>query len=171
MSAPDVKAFFDEATFTVTYVVSDASTSHAVIVDPVLDYEAASGRTSTSSADQVIEYARQERLSVDWILETHVHADHLSGAPYIRSQLGGKTAIGRNVTAVQAAFRTVFNLDDLAPDGSQFDHLFDDGETFEVGNIAGRVMATGFRYGENRLSRRQRAGALPFDSIHLVIAG
>ena len=142
MSAPDVKAFFDEATFTVTYLVSDPATSHAVVVDPVLDYDAASGRTSTTSADQLVDYAKEQGLTVDWILETHVHADHISGAPYLRDKLGGKIAIGRNVTAVQSVFKKIFNLGDLLTDGSQFDHLFDDDETFDIGAIAGRVMAT-----------------------------
>ena len=142
MSTPKVSAFFDEATFTVTYIVSDPKTSQAVIIDPVLDYDPASGRTSTSSADQVVEHVRANKLSIDWILETHVHADHLSGAPYLRDKLGGKTAIGRDVTAVQTVFKKVFNLDDLVADGSQFDHLFDDGETFDFGSMQGRVMAT-----------------------------
>jgi len=142
MSTPEVSAFFDEATFTVTYVVSDPTTSHAVIIDPVLDYDPASGRTSTSSADRVIKHAKTNSLTIDWILETHVHADHLSGAPYLRDKLGGKTAIGRDVTAVQSVFKETFNLGDLVPDGSQFDHLFNDGETFEFGSIQGRVMAT-----------------------------
>jgi len=142
MSAPDVKAFFDEATFTVTYVVSDPSTSRAAIIDPVLDYDAASGRTSTASADELLDYVKDKGLTTDWILETHVHADHLSGAPYLRQELGGKTAIGRDVTAVQSVFKNIFNLDDLATDGSQFDHLFADDETFDVGAIRGRVLAT-----------------------------
>jgi len=142
MSTPEVSAFFDEATFTVTYVVSDPTTSHAVIIDPVLDYDPASGRTSTSSADRVIEHAKTNSLTIDWILETHVHADHLSGAPYLRDKLGGETAIGRDVTAVQSVFKETFNLGDLVPDGGQFDHLFNDGETFEFGSIQGRVMAT-----------------------------
>lgn len=142
MSTPEVSAFFDEATFTVTYVVSDPTTPHAVIIDPVLDYDQASGRTSTSSADRVIEHAKSKNLTIDWILETHVHADHLSGAPYLREKLGGKTAIGRDVTAVQSVFKETFNLRDLEPNGGQFDHLFNDGETFEFGSIHGRVMAT-----------------------------
>ena len=142
MSTPEVNAFFDEATFTVTYIVSDPGTSHAVIIDPVLDYDAASGRTSTSSADLIIDHVTANKLSIDWILETHVHADHLSGAPYLRDKLGGKTAIGRGVTAVQSVFKGTFNLNDLATDGSQFDHLFNDGETFEFGSMRGRVMAT-----------------------------
>lgn len=142
MSTPEVSAFFDEATYTVTYIVSDPESSQAVIIDPVLDYDPASGRTSMSSADQVINHAKVNNLTIDWILETHVHADHLSGAPYLQGKLGGKTAIGRGVTAVQSVFKETFNLGDLVPDGGQFDHLFDDGETFDFGNIRGRVMAT-----------------------------
>jgi len=142
MSKPEVNAFFDEATFTVTYVVSDPTTRRAAIIDPVLDFEAASGRTSTASADDVVAYAKKNKLEIDWILETHVHADHISGAPCLREQLGGQTAIGKGVTAVQSTFKNVFNLADLATDGSQFDHLFDDGDTFKVGNISGRVIAT-----------------------------
>jgi len=142
MLAPDIKALFHETTFTVTYVVSDPATSRAVIIDPVLDFDAASGRTSTVSPDRVIAHVRENALTVDWILETHVHADHISGAPYLREKLGGRTAIGRDVTAVQATFKKVFNLRDLAADGSQFDHLFEDGETFDVGSISARVIAT-----------------------------
>jgi glyoxylase-like metal-dependent hydrolase (beta-lactamase superfamily II) len=139
---PDVKAFFDEATFTVTYVVSDPDTRKAAIIDPVLDYDAASGRTSTRSADQVIDYAGQQNLDVDWILETHVHADHLSGAPYIKEKLGGVTGIGAGVTDVQKTFKSIFNIEDLATDGSQFDRRFADEDTFSVGDIEGRVIAT-----------------------------
>lgn len=142
MSTPEVKAFFDEQTFTVCYVVSDPATNRAVIIDSVLDYDAASGRTSTTSADQVIAYVSENDLAIDWILETHVHADHLSAAPYLKEKLGARTAIGTNVTAVQSTFKGVFNLTDLAHDGSQFDRLFDDGDTFEVGSITGRVLAT-----------------------------
>ena len=142
MSKPNVNAFFDEATFTITYVVADPTTGRAAVVDPVLDFDPASGRTSTTSADKMIEFVKGENLEIDWILETHVHADHLSGAPYIQEQLGGKTAIGANVTAVQNTFKGVFNLKDLATDGSQFDHLFADDESFDIGAIAGRVIAT-----------------------------
>ena len=142
MIRPDVEAFFDEATFTVTYVVSDPATRRAVIIDPVLDYDAASGRTSTTSADAVVEYVSDNELGIDWILETHVHADHLSGAPCLQEKLGGKTAIGAHVTAVQETFKDVFNLADLATDGSQFDRLFSEGDTFVVGDIEGHVMAT-----------------------------
>lgn len=142
MAKPNVVAFFDEATFTVTYVVSDPATGRAAVIDPVLDFDPASGRTSTSSADQVVAHVSDNGLGVDWILETHVHADHLSGAPYIRERLGGKAAIGKNVTAVQATFKGIFNLKDLAADGSQFGHLFDDGESFAIGELTGQVIAT-----------------------------
>jgi glyoxylase-like metal-dependent hydrolase (beta-lactamase superfamily II) len=142
MTKPDVKPFFDEATFTVTYVVSDPATGRAAVVDPVLDFDLASGRTSTASADQVIAFATDNDLSIDWILETHVHADHLSGAPYLREKLGGKAAIGRDVTAVQETFKGVFNLKDLATDGSQFEHLFADAEVFSIGEIDGHIIAT-----------------------------
>ncbi len=142
MSNPKVKAFFDEATFTVTYVVSDPATRRAAIIDSVLDYDAAAGRTSTRSADAVVAYVQESDLSVDWILETHVHADHLSAAPYLQGELGGKTAIGGGVTGVQGTFRGIFNLKDLEADGRQFDRLFADGETFLIGDIEARVMAT-----------------------------
>ena len=142
MSEPNVSAFFDEATFTVSYVVADPTTGRAAVVDPVLDFDPASGRTSTTSADKVIAFVKSENLGIDWILETHVHADHLSAAPYIQEQLGGKTAIGANVSAVQNTFKGVFNLKNLATDGSQFDHLFADDESFDIGGITGRVIAT-----------------------------
>jgi len=142
MSRPDVSAFFDAATFTITYIVADPSSGRAAVIDPVLDFDPASGRTSTKSADDVIAAIEGKNLEIDWILETHVHADHLSGAPYIREKLGGKTAIGTNVATVQETFKNVFNLKDLATDGSQFDHLFADSESFAVGNIAGHIIAT-----------------------------
>ena len=142
MPKPNVRAFFDEATFTVTYVVSDPDTARAAIIDPVLDYDPASGRTSTSSADEVIAHVKDNGLSIDWILETHVHADHLSGAPYIKDALGGTTAISANVSAMQETFKGVFNLKDLDADGSQFDHLFADGESFKVGSLEATAVAT-----------------------------
>ena len=142
MEKPNIKAFFDEATFTVTYIVSDPATRRAAVIDPVLDFDPASGRTTTKSADNVIAHVREHDLDVDWILETHVHADHLSGAPYLQEQLGGQTAIGAGVTAVQETFKNIFNVADLAPDGSQFDRLFTDGDTFAIGDIEARVIAT-----------------------------
>ena len=140
---PDVKAFFDEATFTISYVVSDPATKKAAIVDSVLDYDPKSGRTTTDSADAVITYVRGQGLDVDWILETHVHADHLSAAPYLKEQLGGSLAIGRNITVVQNVFGKVFNAGtEFQRDGSQFDHLFEDGEQFAVGSVQAKAIHT-----------------------------
>jgi glyoxylase-like metal-dependent hydrolase (beta-lactamase superfamily II) len=142
MNKPDVQAFHDEATFTITYVVSDPATGHAAIVDPVLDYDPASGRTSTDSADKVIDFVDAQQLHVQWILETHVHADHLTGAPYVRGKVGGRTAIGADVSRVQRSFKRIFNLKDLATDGSQFDQRFVDGNTFSIGGLEASVIAT-----------------------------
>jgi glyoxylase-like metal-dependent hydrolase (beta-lactamase superfamily II) len=137
MSQLSVTAFFDETTFTVTYVAADPGSAQAAIIDPVLDFDPASGRTSTASADKVVDFVRTNDLSVGWILETHVHADHLTAAPYLKEKLGGRIAIGKNVAAVQDTFKSVFNIEDLATDGTQFDHLFEDGDEFRVGSIAG----------------------------------
>lgn len=134
--APLVKGFFDEATFTVSYVVSDAETRRAVIIDSVWDFDQASGRTSFDSADEIVAYVREHDLSVDWILETHAHADHLSAAPYLQQRLGGKLAIGREIATVQGVFGKIFNEGtDFARDGSQFDRLLDDGDRLDVGGI------------------------------------
>jgi glyoxylase-like metal-dependent hydrolase (beta-lactamase superfamily II) len=142
MKHPDVKAFFDEATFTVSYVVSDPQTARAVVIDPVLNYDPNSGRSSATSADELIAFIEESKFEIDWILETHVHADHLSAAPKIKQRLGGQTAIGAGVAAVQGTFRDIFNIDDLAIDGSQFDHLFADDEAFNIGDIEARVIST-----------------------------
>ena len=142
MQQPDVTGFFDEATNTVSYVVADPASGRAAIIDPVLDYDAAAARTATRSVDRLIAFVTDRQFDVEWILETHVHADHLTGAPVIRSRLGGRIGIGQRVTDVQSTFRGIFNLADLATDGSQFDHLFEDGETFSVGNLQARVLAT-----------------------------
>lgn len=134
--SPEIKAFFDADTYTVSYVVSDPETRRAAIIDSVLDFDSASGRTSTRSADQIIEHVRARQLTVDWILETHVHADHLSAAPYLQKQLGGTIGIGNHVTHVQAVFGDLFDAEpEFARDGSQFGHLFEDGETFSIGNL------------------------------------
>jgi len=131
-----VETFFDEPTFTASHVVYDPATCHAAIVDSVLNFDAASGRTSTRGADEIIAYVNHESLTIDWLLETHAHADHLSAAPYLQTKLGGKLAIGREITTVQNVFGKVFNFGtEFARDGSQFDHLFDDGETFAIGEI------------------------------------
>ncbi len=135
----NVQAFFDPATWTVTYVVHDGAL--CAIVDPVLDYDPKSGRTSTASADKVIAFVRSRGLKVEWILETHAHADHLSAAPYLRKELGGRIAIGEQIRTVQGVFKKVFNLEpEFRLDGSQFDHLFADGEAFRIGELAGEAM-------------------------------
>ena len=136
MTQPLIDAFFDEATFTVTYVVRDPTSSACAIIDTVLDYDPASGRTSHGSADTVIAYVRAEGLEVLWQLETHAHADHLSAAPYLQSALGGRLAIGENIVRVQETFGNLFNTGpDFARDGRQFDHLFKDGERFAIGGL------------------------------------
>lgn len=131
-----VKGFFDEPTFTASHVAYDPATKRGAIIDSVLDYDPASGRTSTASADQLIAFVRQEGLTIDWLLETHAHADHISAAPYLKEKLGGQIAIGAAITTVQKVFGDLFNFgDEFARDGSQFDHLFRDGDTFSVGDI------------------------------------
>jgi glyoxylase-like metal-dependent hydrolase (beta-lactamase superfamily II) len=141
--APRVVSFFDPETFTGTHVVIDEGTKHCALVDCVLDYDPKSGMTSTASADALIAWVKGEALTVDWILETHVHADHLSAAPYLQAALGGQTAIGSAVTLVQSVFKGLFNAEDsFAPDGSQFDVLFDDGATFAIGDLTCTVIHT-----------------------------
>jgi len=139
--SPNVTPFFDPATWTWTYVVYAAPGGACAIVDPVLDYDPRSGRTSTRSADQVIAHIREKKLSVEWILETHAHADHVSGAKYLKEKLGGRIAIGENIKAVQGVFQKVFNLEpQFALDGSQFDHLFADGERFAIGDLEAEAL-------------------------------
>ena len=140
---PDVTGFYDADTGTVSYVVVDPATRQAAIIDSVLNYDGKSGRTATRSADAIVAQVRDHALTVTWLLETHVHADHLSAMPYLKRQLGGRSAIGGEIAAVQRAFRDVFNFErDFHLDGRQFDHLFADGETFQVGGIAARVLFT-----------------------------
>ena len=130
------EGFFDPGTWTVSYVVWDHATRRAAVVDPVLDYDFKSGHTSTASADRILAYLAQHDLQVDWILETHAHADHLSGARHLQSRVSGRIAIGENIRIVQDTFRKIFNLErSFLPDGSQFDHLFKDGETFRIGEV------------------------------------
>lgn len=141
--APLVFPFHHAATGTWSYVVADPDSGHAAIVDPVLDYEAASGRTSTSSAQALVDDVREHGLSVDWLLETHAHEDHLSAAHWLKSNhfAHARIAIGDGIRSVQKAFRPIFNLGEHFPvDGSQFDHLFTAGETFRIGQIEGRVI-------------------------------
>ena len=140
-SRPQVHGVFDDATWTVTYVVHGGPGTACAIVDSVLDYDPKSGRTRTASADKVIDYVRDNRLNVEWILETHAHADHLSAAAYLKSKLGGRTGIGEHIKTVQKVFKGIFNLEPaFRQDGSQFDHLFHDGEQFRIGDLTAEVM-------------------------------
>lgn len=136
-----VQAFFDPATWTVSYVVWDRATRRAAVIDPVLDYDFKSGHTGTRSLDAVLAYLDAERLGVDWILETHAHADHLSGARWLQQRTGGRIAIGERIREVQAIFKKLYNLErEFLPDGSQFDHLFQDGERFRIGEVEARAL-------------------------------
>ncbi|WP_030129375.1 MBL fold metallo-hydrolase [Pseudomonas sp. QTF5] len=131
-----IEAFFDPASSTYSYVVYEHDGGHCAIVDPVLDYDPAAGRTATVRADKIIAFVREHQLQVQWLLETHAHADHLSAAPYLRQELGGKIAIGQSISKVQGVFKTLFNLESEFPvDGSQFDHLFAPDESFRIGNL------------------------------------
>jgi glyoxylase-like metal-dependent hydrolase (beta-lactamase superfamily II) len=139
---PAIHAFFDEPTNTVSYLVADPATKHAAIVDPVLDYDHKSGQGSAASADRMLAKAAEMGLTIDWVLETHVHADHLSGAPYIKLKTGAKVGIGERIREVQKIFRPVFNATDVSGDGSEFDRLFKDGERFKLGTLDVEVIAT-----------------------------
>jgi glyoxylase-like metal-dependent hydrolase (beta-lactamase superfamily II) len=142
-SSMQIEAFFDEATSTVSYIVLDRSTQACAIVDSVLDYDPKAGRTSTQSADRLIARVRELGARLEWILETHVHADHLSAAPHLRAQLGGQLGIGAHIVTVQKVFGSLFNAgDDFARDGRQFDRLFADGDSFTIGSLTARAMHT-----------------------------
>jgi len=142
-SKVEITGFHDSETGTVSYIVVDPSTKRAAIIDPVLNYDPISGRTSTTSADQLLEVVRSRGLSVEWILETHVHADHITAAAYLRPLTGAKVAIGAEVTIVQKTFGLLFNtLPSLKPEGGDFDQSFRDGDTFSIGKLTGRVMHT-----------------------------
>lgn len=137
---PAIEAFFDEPTFTVTYLVSDPATGRAAIVDPVRDYDHKSGKASTASADRVLATAHERGLTVDWILETHAHADHLTAAPYLRTKTGAKVVIGEHIRAVQKIFKGIFNAPDVSEDGREFDRLARDGERLALGSLEIEVM-------------------------------
>jgi glyoxylase-like metal-dependent hydrolase (beta-lactamase superfamily II) len=139
---PDIQAFFDEHTFTITYLVSDPSTRRAVIIDSVLDFDPKSGRTSTQSAENVLAAAKARDLSVDWILETHAHADHLSASVFLKERTGAKVAIGEHIKDVQKVFRPIFNAKDVQGDGTPFDRLLEDGETLHIGGLVIEVIYT-----------------------------
>jgi len=142
MTQPNIRGFFDEATFTITYLVSDPATKKAAIIDPVLDFEPGGGVADSRSIDAVLAVARDEGLAVEWVLETHAHADHLSAAPVVKAATGARVGIGERITAVQDIFRPVFLADDIAPAGRDFDALFRDGERFPVGQLEVEVLYT-----------------------------
>ncbi len=152
---PDVKAFFDDDSNTISYVVSDPATKKAAVIDSVMDFDYAAGRTSFESADAIIAYVQDQGLTVDWLIETHAHADHLSAAPYLQNKLGGKIGIGREIITVQNVFGKIFNEGtEFQRDGSQFDRLFDDGDTYQIGNMTAFAMHT--------------PGHTPADMVHVV---
>ncbi|RDS86712.1 MBL fold metallo-hydrolase [Dyella psychrodurans] len=143
MSQPEVKAFFDEPTNTFSYVVWDPQERQVAVIDSVLNYDASSGRTGHASADAMVAFIREACLDVQWLIETHAHADHLSAAPYIQSKTGGKIAIGEHIRTVQDVFGKLFNAGtEFQRDGSQFDHLFKDGERYRIGSIEATAMHT-----------------------------
>ncbi len=144
MTAPKplIHAFFDEATFTVSYLVADPVTREAAVIDPVLDYDQNSGEVDTRSVEAILAKAEEEGYRITWTLETHAHADHLSGSPYIKAKTGAQIGIGEHIGAVQRIFRPVFNATNLKTDGSDFDHLFTDGEMFTIGELEGRILHT-----------------------------
>lgn len=139
----EISAYLHQGSFTWSYVLADPVAGRAGVIDPVLDYDASSGRTGTNSAKGLVDHVRSKGWTLDWILETHAHADHLTAAQYVKQELGGKVAIGEGIRKVQQTFKTLFNLGaEFKPDGSQFDHLFRDGESFRIGDLLVRVMAT-----------------------------
>lgn len=135
-----IRAFFDEPTNTVSYLIWDRETKHGAVVDPVLDFDHRSGRASTASAEEILVAADEEGVRIDWVLETHAHADHLSAAPYVKLRTGAKVGIGEHIRDVQRIFRPVFNLTDVSGEGTEFDHLFKDGERFAIGGLAAEVL-------------------------------
>lgn len=142
MSSPVIHPFFDKSSNTVTYIVADPFTKRAAVIDPVFDYDHASGKASVTSAEAVLQKAQDEGLTIDWILETHVHADHLSGAPYIKLKTGAPVVISENITKVQQIFRPIFNALDVSGKGAEFDRLVKDGEIFKIGELTCEVIAT-----------------------------
>ena len=142
MSEPAIRAFFDEPTKTVTYLVSDPATLRGVVIDPVLDFDPASGEVDTQSVEEVLGAAASEGVGIEWVLETHVHADHLSGAPLIKARTGARIGIGEHIKDVQAIFRPLFNATDVKPQGGDFDGLFADGDVIRVGEMAIEVLYT-----------------------------
>ena len=140
MTSPTIRAFFDEPTNTVSYLIWDPATRRGAVIDPVLDFDLASGEADVRSAETILAAAREEGVTIDWVLETHAHADHLSAAPFIKQETGARIGIGEHIKDVQKIFRPVFDADDLKTDGSDFDHLFSDGETFALGELTVEVL-------------------------------
>jgi glyoxylase-like metal-dependent hydrolase (beta-lactamase superfamily II) len=140
VTQPLIRAFFDEPTNTVSYLVADPTTRRAAVIDPVLDYDMASGEVDTRSVQAILAAAEEQGLSVEWVLETHAHADHLSGAPFIKARTGARIGIGEHIRDVQRIFRPIFAAEDVKPDGSDFDHLFRDGERVPLGSLGIEVM-------------------------------
>jgi len=139
---PAIRAFFDEPTNTVSYLVWDEASKQGAVVDPVLDFDPRSGKADVKSADAILAAAKAEGIDIAWVLETHAHADHLSGAPYIKLKTGARVGIGEHIRDVQRIFRPVFNATDVSGDGSEFDHLFKDGERLAIGTLEGEVIYT-----------------------------
>jgi glyoxylase-like metal-dependent hydrolase (beta-lactamase superfamily II) len=139
---PTIQAFFDKATFTVTYLVSDPATGEAAVIDPVLNFDPKSGRTSTHAADAVLKAAKEQNLAIRWILETHAHADHLSASMHLKEKTGAMVAIGQHIARVQKVFQPIFNASDVTRDGKPFDRLFQDGEHFAIGKLDVEVLHT-----------------------------
>ncbi len=152
---PHIRDYFDPATNTVTYLVSDPDTGQAAIIDPVLNYDHRNGRAGTGSAEAILADARSHGLAIAWVLETHAHADHLTAASFIKSQTGARIGIGEHITEVQATFRSVFNLDDVSATGAEFDHLFKDGEVLTLGALEIHVMHTPANAGLCQLQGRR----------------
>jgi glyoxylase-like metal-dependent hydrolase (beta-lactamase superfamily II) len=140
MTNPEIRAFFDEPTNTVSYLVWDSATKRGAVIDPVLDFDLPSGEADVRSAEAILAAAREEGVAIDWVLETHAHADHLSAAPFIKEETGARIGIGEHIKDVQKIFRPVFDAKDLRIDGSDFDHLFSDGETFALGELTVEVL-------------------------------
>ena len=142
LARPIIRAFFDEPTNTVSYIVADPATKQAAVIDPVLDYDPGSSQVDTRSVDALLRVADEQGYTIEWTLETHAHADHLSGSPYIKAKTGAKIGIGEHIKDVQRIFRPVFDASDLKTDGSDFDHLFKDGEHFKIGELDAEVIYT-----------------------------
>ena len=140
MTTPQIRAFFDDPTNTVSYLVWDTATMRGAVIDPVLDFDLAAGEADIRSAEAILDAAKEEGVAIDWVLETHAHADHLSAAPFIKAQTGATIGIGEDIRKVQKIFRPVFGLDDLKTDGSDFDHLFADRERFSIGELDVEVL-------------------------------